>query len=101
MLKIKNERLEEEIDEVRTMLKKALKIHPKTLQKINNQLNNNGVINNIVNIVPLGKENLEEALTPKEQRMILNERGNCLTKLIELVHTTEKFKQFNVAFLGF
>jgi hypothetical protein len=94
------EQLENEMKELKTMLNKALKIHPKTLYKINNQLNNSGVINNnIFNIIPLGKENLEEALTPKEQRMILNERGNCLTKLIEMVHTTEKFKQFNNVYI--
>ena len=44
--KIEKEMLEykKEVEVLKNQLQKALKIHPKTLQKINNQLNNNGTI---------------------------------------------------------
>ena len=49
-IKKENAEMKKEIEELKNMLQKALKIHPKTLQKINKQLNannmNNGTINN-------------------------------------------------------
>jgi len=84
-------------DELKQMIQKALKIHPKTLQKINNQLNNinTGTINNI-NIIQLGKENLDELLTEKEKIAILNKNGYCINELIKKVHMSDddKFKSF-------
>ena len=103
-----NQKLRRELDEIKNNQKleiekckneilKSLKIHPKTLQKINNQLNNetnninNGTINNI-NIIPLGKENLSELLTDKEKINILSTYGNCITELVKLVHVSDKDK---------
>jgi hypothetical protein len=79
------EDMKKQNDELKDMLQKALKIHPKTLQKINNQLNNinNGVINNF-NIIPLGKENLDDIMTNKEKKLILFQNANCINELIEL-----------------
>ena len=47
-IKKENIEMKAEMAKLKDMLQKALKIHPKTLQKINNQLNNtnNGTINN-------------------------------------------------------
>jgi hypothetical protein len=84
------------------MLQKALKVHPKTLKKINTQLNNynnniqinNNIINNI-NIVPLGLENLHEILPETEKLKILNDRANGLREIVKLVHISKKYPQFN------
>jgi hypothetical protein len=98
--KKENEKLKNEIEKIKETQKKilqSLKIHPKTLQKINNQLNNtnNGTINNIT-IIPLGKDNLSELLTDKEKINVLSKYGNCLTELVKLVHVSDKdkYKQF-------
>lgn len=91
-----------EMDKLKNELLKALKIHPKTLQKINNQLNNNninnGTINNI-NIIPLGHENLDSILSDKEKLRILNRRGNGLKEIVELVHISDKYNQFKNVYI--
>jgi len=76
------------------MLQKALKIHPKTLTKINKQLNNtnNGIINNVY--VQLGNENLSDVLTNKQKMGILNRQVMGLNDLVELVHISGKYKKF-------
>jgi hypothetical protein len=103
-LKKQNIEIIKQNEELKLLLQKALKIHPKTLQKINSQLNNtnNGTINNgtIINIVPLGQENLEMILSQKEKMKILNRKGNSLTELVDLVHISDKYKQFIGLVLG-
>ena len=93
--KIEKENLEikKEMEKLKEMLQKSLKIHPKTLNKINSQLNNNGVINNI-NIVQLGRENLSDILSDKEKRGILNRQVMGLNDLVDLVHISGKYKKF-------
>ena len=59
----------------------------KTLQKINNQLNNHGTINNIT-IIQLGKENLSELLTKQEKLGILNRQAMGINDIVELAHTS-------------
>jgi ABC-type Fe2+-enterobactin transport system substrate-binding protein len=56
------------MEKLKEMLQKSLKIHPKTLTKINKQLNNNTQNNNTINniYVQLGRENLSEILSSKE-----------------------------------
>jgi len=86
-----------QIQELKDMLQKALKIHPKTLQKINNQLNNshnnNGIINNYY--LQVGNEGLNELMSAKEKKHILNLSANCINELIKKVHvsTDEKYKK--------
>ena len=75
------------------------KHQPIKLAKINTQLNNytinnNTIINNINNYVPLGLENLPLVLSEEEQLMILNKRAHSLRDLIKLVHISDKYKQF-------
>jgi len=98
LLVIKNEKdreileLRKEIEKMKDMFQKQLKIHPKTLQKINNQLNNSGTINNIT-IVQLGKENLSELLTKQEKLGILNRQAMGINDIVELAHTSGKYKK--------
>jgi hypothetical protein len=91
--KKENLQIKKEMEKLKELLQKSLKIHPKTLNKINSQLNNNGVINNI-NIVQLGRENLSDILSSKEKRGILNRQVMGLNDLVELVHISGKYKKF-------
>ncbi len=98
ILEMKAEMLEykKEMELLKTQLQKALKIHPKTLQKINNQLNNinNGTINNnTINIIQLGKEDLTKMLTMEEKMSILNRQAMGINDLVKLVHTSGKYKK--------
>ena len=94
-LENKNNIMEAEIEKLKDLLQKSLKIHPKTLTKINKQLNNNnnGIINNNI-YVQLGRENLSDILSSKEKIGILNRQAMGLNDLIELVHASGKYKQF-------
>jgi hypothetical protein len=86
-----NIEIRKEMEKLKNLLQKSLKIHPKTLQKINNQLNNNGTINNIT-IIQLGKENLSELLTKQEKIKILNRQAMSINDIVELAHTSGKYK---------
>ena len=97
--------IKEEMKNLRDLLQKALKIHPRTLQKINKQLNNNISNNNNNNtnsnniiyntqIYQLGQENLTEVLTEKQKLKILNRQAMSINDLVELVHTSNKYNQF-------
>ena len=102
--------LKEEINNVKSMLMDVLnkncKVHPKTLQKINKQLNgdhntinennniNKGTINNTFNIIALGHENLTEVFSKKEKMNILKYRFNSLPQLVEYAHFNDKYPQF-------
>jgi hypothetical protein len=72
------------------------KIHHKTLQKINKQLNttnnnnniinnNNVAINNIINLVSLGSENLSEVLNKKEKLNILKNMYGSLSTTYDTI----------------
>jgi uncharacterized protein YjgD (DUF1641 family) len=91
---------EQQIIEMKNQLletiNKKCKVHPKTLQKINKQLNcNNMVKNNITyNIVGLGHENLDQVFSRKEKMAILKNRFYCLPELVEYTHFNDKYPQF-------
>ena len=97
ILKLKYEKdkeileLRKEMEKLKDIIQKSIKIHPKTLQKINNQLNNHGTINNIT-IIQLGKENLSELLTKQEKLGILNRQAMGINDIVELAHTSGKYK---------
>jgi len=100
----KEEEFKKEMSELKKMMNELLnkncKMHYKTLQKINNSgTMNNGVINNnTINIVALGKENIDDVLTKTDKIAILNKKENALPYMIELVHFNDKFPQFkNIA----
>jgi len=86
--------MKEEMQELKNIIQKSLKIHPKTLNKINNQLINQGTINNTINIVQLGNENLIDILSEKQKLRILERQAMSLNDLIELIHISPQFKQF-------
>ena len=98
--KIEKENIEikKEMEVLKNQLQKALKIHPKTLQKINNQLNNSGTINNVT-IIQLGSENLINALNDKEKRFILDRQAMSLNHLVDLVHVSKKYKKFHNVYI--
>ena len=84
------------------LINKQCKIHPKTLTKINKQLNNtttnnilndNKVINNNI-IIQLGREKLYEVFSKKEKIDVLNHGYLCLENLIEKAHFNSKYPQF-------
>jgi len=100
ILKEKLENIEIELielkNEMKILMTKQCKTHPKTLTKINNNLsnsNNNNVINNNY-IIQLGKEDLINSLSTKDQLNILNKKNECLSHIIKLVHFNDKFPQF-------
>jgi hypothetical protein len=83
--------------QIMDLINKQCKIHPKTLTKINKQLNNttnntlndNKVINNNV-IIQFGREKLYEVVSKKEQIDVLNHGYLCLENLIERAHFNHK-----------
>jgi len=89
---------QKEIENLKTMLQKALKIHPKTLNKINNQLNNSGTINNIT-IIQLGRENLNDVLTEKQKKSILDRQAMSINHLVDLIHVSGKYKKFKNVYI--
>ena len=103
-LKEKLENMEKEFTELKTEMKilmtKQCKTHPKTLTKINNNLsnsnnNNNNIINNNNNIIiQLGKEDLINSLSTAEQLNILNKKNECLSHIIKHVHFNNNYPQF-------
>jgi len=94
-LELKKE-LKEMKNQIMDLMNKTCKIHPKTLQKINNQLNNCNITN--INIVQFGKEDILNTLTRKEKLKILNNGYQSFNKLIEYVHFNNKYPQFkNIA----
>ena len=88
----------ENMEKIQTELLKSMKIHPKTLQKINNQLNNNGIVNNIntINniIIPLGDQNLKKALKKSEKMDILNSGSKAHLKLTDILYNKPEYKKF-------
>lgn len=100
ILKKENMELKKEIVEMKKQLmdlmNKSCKMHPKTLQKINNQLNNCNITN--INIVQFGKEDVINTLSKKEKLKILNNGYQSFNKLIEYVHFNDNYPQFkNIA----
>ena len=88
----------ENMEKIQSELLKSMKIHPKTLQKINNQLNNNGIVNNIntINniIIPLSEQNLKKALKKSEKMDILNSGSKAHLKLTDILYNKPEYKKF-------
>ena len=98
--------LKEEIVEIKNELSsvlKSMKVHPKTLQKINNRLTNNtvNITNNITNnnninitFVKFGNEQLSRLLSKKEMQMILSQCRSSLKESIKRVHFNDKRPEY-------
>ncbi len=82
---------------------KSLKIHPKKLQKINNQLGNNivnGDVNNNI-VIQIGNEDFNNVLSEKEKLFLLNKYANSVVEMVKMVHISDKdkFKQFKSMYI--
>jgi hypothetical protein len=89
-----NKKLKEEVKKLKEDQLKILK-KVKSTKKITNNVNNvnNGIVNNNI-IVKLGKEELLEIFSKKEQISILKKGYSCLEYLIEYTHFNDKYPQF-------
>jgi hypothetical protein len=89
-----------QIQELKIMvanLLKSCKIHPKTLQKINNQINNtnNGTINNNNIIMKFGNVNINDVLSNKQIMNLLHKPFISVEECIKMIHFNEKLPQYN------
>jgi hypothetical protein len=107
LLKKKLEQKDKEFENYKIRLldiiNNACKIHPKTLQKINKQLNiTNNTVNNIINnnvinnniILKLGNEELSNIFSKKEKIEILQKGYKCLNYIIQYTHFNDNYSQF-------
>jgi hypothetical protein len=91
-------------NQVSIIIKEKGKIHHKTLQKINNQLNNNGKItNNINNInntyVKFGDIDYQKVLNDKQIKHILNKQYLSLEESIKQIHFNEELPEYSNIFI--
>jgi len=95
-------------EQIKDLLNTRNKIHPKTLQKMINNTNsnnnnthntNNGTINNTVNIIALGREDIPALFNTNEKLEVLNKKNNALYHLIEKVHFNDDYPQFKNIFI--
>ena len=110
----KNKELENTINEMKKqfalILKEKGKIHHKTLQKINNQLNNtinsnnsNNNINhgNIINntFVKFGELKYQKVLNNSQIKQILNKQYQSLEESIKQIHFNEELPEYSNIFI--
>ena len=101
-LKQKMLNMEKSLDELKKimldMMNKNCKMHPKTLQKMINNTNSNNTINMTINnniqYVELGDEELSKVFIKKEKMNILKLGGGALDKIIKHAHLNEDYPQF-------
>jgi len=103
-LKKQNDDMKKQLDELKILIQKSMKIHPRTLQKINNQLNNNTYVNGDVNnnyVVQLGFEDFNKVLSEKEKISLLNKYSNSIIEMVKMVHISdnEKFKPYKSMYI--
>ena len=87
-------------NQVSLILKEKGKIHHKTLQKINNQLNNinNGnIINNT--FVKFGDLEYQKILNNSQIKQILNKQYNSLEESIKQIHFNEDLPEYSNIFI--
>ena len=89
-------------NQVSLIIKEKGKIHHKTLQKINNQLNVNNINNgSIVNntYVKFGELEYEKILNNNQIKHILNKQYKCLEESIKQIHFNEDIPEYNNVFI--
>jgi hypothetical protein len=98
ILKQKLVEKEQEIDSLKKQMTCQTNTHINNTNNTNNvnANSNNRTINNIVNnnIIELGKEDLTNFFTQKQQVQILNRKHSSLRYYVELVHFNDKYPQF-------
>ena len=82
-------------------LMKAIKIHPKTLQKINNQLNNCNNNNTIINntIISVSDQNLKNVLNKNEKMAVLNSGSKAHLKLTDIIYKNPEYEKFRDVYI--
>jgi hypothetical protein len=97
--------METKMEEMKNMIGKLLKsrkIHPKTLNKINNQLVNNNINNGTINnniIVKFGNVNINDVLTAKQIMNILYKPFVSTEECIKMIHMNDNLPQYNNIFI--
>jgi len=100
----KNKELENTINEMKKqfslIIKEKGKVHHKTLQKINNQLNNinNGNITNNT-YVKFGELDYQKVLNNKQIKLILNKQYQSLEESIKQIHFNEELPEYSNIFI--
>jgi len=106
--KKKEDELKITVDELVTekidKILKTMKIHPKTLQKINNQLinnnNSNNTVNNVINvIVPNIDHNLKEIFTKSEKMEVLTAGNEAHLKLTDILYKKPKYEKYRNVYI--
>jgi hypothetical protein len=103
ILKKENEMFKKEFDNMKSQLLQLInqnKIHPKTLQKINNNIsnsNNNNSNNKIINntYVKFDRVDISKLLSKKEIIGILNKKLLSIEEAIKTVHFNEKLPEYS------
>ena len=75
-------------------LLKSIKIHPKSLQKINNNINKGTININNNYIIPLYQQNLKDVLTKSEKLSILNSGNSAHLKLTDLLYKNPEYEKY-------
>uniref|UniRef100_A0A6C0HW88 C2H2-type domain-containing protein n=1 Tax=viral metagenome TaxID=1070528 RepID=A0A6C0HW88_9ZZZZ len=91
------EKLENKVEQLEKTLNLILnncKIHPKTLQKINKQLINNGTINNTINIIKFGDEKFEEILKEQDIFKLFKHKRLILEESIKAIHFNDERPEY-------
>jgi hypothetical protein len=80
---------------------KSIKIHPKTLQKINNQLNNCNNNNTIINntIISVSDQNLKNVLNKNEKMAVLNSGSKAHLKLTDIIYKNPEYEKFRDVYI--
>jgi hypothetical protein len=75
-----------------------MKIHPKTLQKINNNLNNCNNNNTIINntIISVSDQNLKNVLNKNEKLAVLNSGSKAHLKLTDIIYKNQNIKNLEI-----
>ena len=106
-MKKEHETMKKAFDELKNimleMMNKQYKMHPKKLQKLinnnnitnsHNNNNNNITINNQINIIQLGDENLNDVFSKDEKLNILKRGYASLEEIIRHTHLNNNYIQF-------
>jgi hypothetical protein len=102
--KLENDKLKNEIEQLKHLLHKTLKVKPNLLNKINNSkiINSNNTINNnnnTINIVKFGTEDLQNIFTEKQMFNLINKGGLCINESIKYIHFNDKKPEYKNIFI--
>ena len=91
--------LRKEIDQLKLLLQKTMKIKPNILNKKNNNCNNTNTVNNIINMVPFGHEDLANIISNKQMFNFISKGGSCINESIKYIHFNDNIPQCKNIFI--